>query len=139
MTQSKKKELDLNVIAKLEQLIGKKYGKEAIKNPRQDWSEEKEEEYQKQSKELYKKQKSYEDDSEKIEKDGFSVSKKLFTKSSNRTCPTCDVYSWKSDDDLYMIKYGCCKKCYHKYIDCPGGIEEWGKKREELIKEKSRK
>ena len=46
------KEKDLNRIARLEQAIAKKYGQEAIQNPRRDWNDEKEEEYQEQLKKL---------------------------------------------------------------------------------------
>ena len=44
-------------IAAVEQAISKKYGDEAIQNPRANWDEEKEKEYLEQSKEFY--QKSY--------------------------------------------------------------------------------
>ena len=40
-----KKDKDPNLIAKIEQAIEKKYGKEAIKHPKAEWNEEKEKEY----------------------------------------------------------------------------------------------
>ena len=38
---------DLNEIAKYENAISKKYGKEATQHPKADWDDEKEEDYQK--------------------------------------------------------------------------------------------
>ena len=43
---------DLNYIAKLEQEVSKKYGKETIVNPKQGWDDEKEKEYLEGSKAL---------------------------------------------------------------------------------------
>ena len=45
-----KKNKDPNYIVKLEKAIAKKYGEEAIENPRKHWNDEKEEDYQKQIK-----------------------------------------------------------------------------------------
>ena len=49
---------DLNEIARYEVAISKKYGKEAIKHPKADWSDEKEKEYQQQIRDLYEKEKT---------------------------------------------------------------------------------
>ena len=68
---------DLNDIAKYEIAISKKYGKEAIKHPAADWDDEKEKEYQQQIRDLYQKEKMQEEKNEKIEVDGFFISKKL--------------------------------------------------------------
>ena len=48
---------DLNEIAKYEIAISKKYGKEAIRHPKADWTDEKEKEYQRQIRDLYEKEK----------------------------------------------------------------------------------
>ena len=45
---------DPNYIVKLEQAIAKKYGKEAVENPRKYWTDEKEKEYTSQLKDFYK-------------------------------------------------------------------------------------
>ena len=102
---------DPHYIVKLEKAIAEKYGEEAIQNPKKGWNEEKEKEYIEQSKEFYKKIQSLEEKSEKVEVDGIFISKKLLSKKSNRTCPTCKAYSFKSQDDVYMSKYGCCYNC----------------------------
>ena len=113
----------LNDIAKYEVAISKKYGKEAIKHPQADWDDEKEKEYQKQSKALYKKEKEIREKTEKVEVDGFLISKKLFTKDSNRICPTCHSYSFELRDDVYMTKFDCCFKCYIQWVE--GREERW--------------
>ncbi len=51
------KKLDLNDIVRFEQAIAKKYGPEAIENPRKHWNDEKEKDYQEQVNKLYKKEK----------------------------------------------------------------------------------
>jgi hypothetical protein len=65
---------DLNYIAKLERAISKKYGEEAIQNPKSTWDPEKEKEYLRQLKELEHARKSVE--SEKVEIQGFLTEKK---------------------------------------------------------------
>ena len=68
---------NLDEIARFEVAIAKKYGKEAIKHPKADWTDEKEKEYQQQIKDLYEKEKKISQKKEKIEIDGFLISKKL--------------------------------------------------------------
>ena len=118
-----KKEKDPNLIAKIEKAIKKKYGQEAVLHPRGNWSEEKEQEYIKQTKEVLKREIRKKEKIEKIEKDGFLISKKLLTKRSNRTCPVCETYSFNIKDDVYMNKYDCCFKCYVQYIE--GREDRW--------------
>tara|TARA_Y100001973_G_C5200492_1_gene337271 strand:- start:2910 stop:3305 length:396 start_codon:yes stop_codon:yes gene_type:complete len=113
----KKKNKDPNYVAKVEQAIEKKYGKEAVNHPRSNWDDEKEKKYIEQAEEFAKKQRKNKDKIEKIEKDGFLISKKLITKSSNRTCPVCDIYSFDIKDDIYMNKYDCCFRCFLQYVD----------------------
>jgi hypothetical protein len=113
----------LNDIAKYEVAISKKYGKEAIKHPKADWDDEKEAEYQKQIRELYKKEKNISQKIEKIEIDGILISKKLFIKDDNRNCPVCDTYSFELRDDVYMAKFSCCYKCYIQWVE--GREDRW--------------
>ena len=47
---------DLNQVAKIEQAIEKRWGKEAVENPASHWDEEKEKEYLEQLKEQTKKE-----------------------------------------------------------------------------------
>ena len=108
---------DLNKIAYVEKAIAKKFGQEAIINPKSGWTDEKEEEYLEQLKEFYSKQRKKEEAGEKIEEDGFLLSKNLITKESKRVCPVCSEYSFSMRDDLYMNKFECCWKCYIQYIE----------------------
>jgi ribosome modulation factor len=108
---------DPNYIAKIEQAIQKKYGKEAIQHPKANWDDEKEKEYLLQLKEFVDKQRQKKDKVEKVEKDGFLVSKKLLNKTSDRTCPVCETYSFSTKDDIYMNKYDCCFECYVQHVE----------------------
>ena len=114
---------DLNTIAKLEQAIAKKYGDEAIRHPKADWTPEKEKEYQAQLAQLYEKEKTIDEKSEKIEIDGFLISQKLFIKDNNRVCPVCDTYSFETKDDVYMLKFNTCFKCYVQWVE--GREDRW--------------
>lgn len=114
---------DLNYIAKLEQAIAKKYGEETIQNPRSTWTQEKEQSYLKEIKEIYKQELQNKTSDEKIQANGFFVSKKLLTNKEDRTCPACFVYSFEQKDDVYMNKYDCCHHCYLKFVE--GKEERW--------------
>ena len=119
-----KKKLDLNDIARFEKAIAKKYGPESIENPRKYWDEEKEKEYLEQLKKLIEKERQNEEKDDKVEQDGFLISKKLLNKeSTRRICPVCKTYSFKTRDDVFMNKYDCCYKCYVHWVD--GREDRW--------------
>jgi len=111
------KKRDLDYIARVEKAISKKYGIETIQHPLANWSDEKEEKYLQQIKEIYKKQMMKREATDKIEKEGFLVSKKLLNKGSDRTCAACFKFSFNLADDIYMSKYDCCHECYIKFVD----------------------
>lgn len=108
---------DLNRIAAIERAIAKKYGVEAIANPKANWDEKKEKEYLKQLKEVAKKEQKLREQTDKIEKDGFFVGKHLISKKKERNCPVCNVYSFDMRDDLYVNKFECCFKCYVQWVE----------------------
>ena len=108
---------DLNKIAYVEKAIAKKFGKEAIINPKSNWTDEKEEEYLEDLKEFYSRQRKRSDNNEKIEEEGFLLSKNLISKESKRVCPVCNEYSFSVRDDLYMNKFECCYKCYIQWVE----------------------
>jgi len=111
------KKLDLNDIVRFEQAIAKKYGPEAIENPRKHWNDEKEKDYQEQVKKLYKKENASVEKDDKVELDGFLISKKLLNReTTKRVCPVCSAYSFRTRDDVYMTKFDCCQKCYTKWV-----------------------
>jgi len=110
-------------IAAVEQAISKKYGDEAIQNPRANWDEEKEKEYLEQSKEFYQKSYQKEEQQEKVDINGIKVSKKLLNRESLRCCSVCGAYPKKSMDDVCLTKFDCCNKCYIQHVD--GREERW--------------
>ena len=110
-------------IAAVEQAISKKYGDEAIQNPRANWDEEKEKEYLEQSKEFYQKSYQKESQQEKVDINGIKVSKKLLNRESLRCCSVCGAYPKKSMDDVCLTKFDCCNKCYIQHVD--GREERW--------------
>ena len=114
----KKKKLDPNDLAKFEKAISKKYGPEAIENPRKHWNDEKEKSYQDQIKKLAEKERAFEEKDDKVELDGFLISKKLLNREhTKRVCPICSTYSFKIKDDVFMKKFDCCHECYIQWIE----------------------
>lgn len=114
---------DQEFVLRLEKAVAEKYGKEAIENPNANWNPDKEKDYLEQLKALDKKERVLEESKDKVEQDGFLISKKLLNKESNRTCPVCQTYSTKIKDDVYMNKFDCCFNCYIQWVD--GREERW--------------
>ena len=113
-----KKDLTFDDIARFEKAIAKKYGEEAIQNPRKHWNDEKEEKYQEQLRSLSKKEQLNEEKDDKVELDGFLISKKLLNReATRRVCPVCSTYSHKIRDDVFMNKYDCCYECYVRWVE----------------------
>tara|TARA_R110000824_G_scaffold276358_1_gene464875 strand:- start:86 stop:490 length:405 start_codon:yes stop_codon:yes gene_type:complete len=108
---------DPDKIAAIEKAISKKYGKEAIQNPKGNWNEEKEKEFTKQIKKFAEKHQRVERMSEMVEVDGIFISKKLLNRDSNRSCPVCNKYSLSKNSDVYLIKFDCCYECYVQYVE----------------------
>ena len=117
------KNKQLNKIAALEKAISEKYGEEAIVNPKSNWDESKEQAYLEQMRALYKKQNKVSDSNEKIDLNGIKVAKKLLNRESLKTCPICGNFPKKSMDDVCLIKFDCCNKCYIQHIE--GREERW--------------
>jgi len=114
---------DTNDIAAIEKAISKKYGDEAIVNPKSLWDENKEKDYIEQVKKSVKKHDKVSEATDKVELNGFLLSKKLINKTSDRVCPVCDTYSFDKKDDLYMNRFECCLRCYIKFVE--GREEKW--------------
>ena len=111
------KDKDLNKIAAIEKAISEKYGSEAITNPRANWDDAKEKEYLSQMKEFYQKIKKNEEQQEKIDINGIKVSKKLLNRESLTLCSVCGSFPRKSMDDVCLIKFDCCYRCYIQYVE----------------------
>ena len=62
---------DWNRLAKIEQAISKRYGDDAIQNPKANWTDDKEKEYLAELKSNYRHDKS---ESERVEVDGVLIS-----------------------------------------------------------------
>ena len=114
------KSKDSNYAVKVEKAIAERYGEAAVVNPKSQWDDDKEQEYLRELQNNYRQGKS---ESEQIELDGVLISKELLNKESERSCPTCNTYSFKSVDDLYMTKFDCCFKCYIQYVE--GREDRW--------------
>jgi len=107
----------LNHIAAVEQAISKKYGEETIQNPKANWDENKEKEYLQQMKEFYQKTQLIEESQEKVDVNGIKISKKLLNREAIRSCPVCSSFARKSMDDVCLVKFDCCFKCYIQYVE----------------------
>ena len=116
---------DPNRIAAVEKAIAEKYGKETIQNPKGNWTEAKEKKYLQQSKHFYEKQRKNDEWQEKVDVNGIKISKKLLNRESLKSCPVCGSFPEKSMDDVCLVKFDCCYKCYIKYVD--GREERWEK------------
>ena len=108
---------DPNYIACIEKAIREKYGAEAIQNPKGNWDEIKEKEYLQQMKAFYKKTKKFEESQEKVDVNGIKVSKKLLNRDAIRSCPICDSFARRSKDDVCLVKFDCCYRCYIQYVE----------------------
>ena len=106
---------DLNHIAKVEKAMSKKFGKQSIINPKSGWNDEKEEQYLQDLKTFYSEECREAED--KINEDGFFITRNLINKEINRVCPVCETYSFSGRDDLYMTKFECCEKCYIQWVE----------------------
>jgi len=107
----------LNHIAAVEQAISKKYGDEAIQNPKANWDENKEKEYLQQMKEFYQKTQQIEESQEKVDVNGIKISKKLLNRDAIRSCPICSSFARRSMDDVCLVKFDCCFNCYIQYVE----------------------
>ncbi len=111
---------DPNYPIKIEKAISKKYGEETVQHPKKGWDDKKEKQYLSQIKQFYK---TAHGESDEVEIDSVLVSKKLITRESKRSCPVCNTYSFKSNDDVYMSKFDCCEKCYVQWVE--GREDRW--------------
>ena len=114
---------DLNYVAGLEKAIKKKYGDEAIDNPAKHWDEEKEKEYLLQLKDFVAKQRKSEAEVEPENVNGVLITRKLLNKDNKINCPVCSSMIRTVNDDIYMLKYDCCEKCFFQYVD--GREDRW--------------
>lgn len=119
--------MDYNKIAAIEHEMEKKFGPEAVKHPRADWTIEDEKEYITQTSDLHDKLSKLQSEKTYINKKGYLISKKLLNEDVNKieNCEFCNKYRllFTVDDDINLNKYGCCRDCYYNFVD--GREERW--------------
>lgn len=113
----------LEELQQIEHAIRTKFGEDALSDFRANWTEDKEEDYKKQLKEVKEKDLLREKNEEKTEKDGFLVSKRLLTIRKCEGCPICKKYFTDAGDNVYLLKFECCQKCYITHVE--GREERW--------------
>ena len=112
------KKIDQDDIVALEKAIAKKYGDEAIQNPKANWDDTKEKEYIEQLKRVAEKLNLSSESGDKVELNGVFVSKKLLNREiASRTCSLCETFSFDKRDDIYMKKFDSCFECYIQHIE----------------------
>ena len=114
------KNKDTDYIARLEKAIADKYGQETLQHPKTNWTDEEEKRY------LAELKSNYRFNVENIEKEeinGVLISKELLNREMKRSCPVCNSYSFKSNDDVYMTKFECCSSCYVQWVE--GREQRW--------------
>lgn len=108
---------DLNQIAAIEKAIKKKYGDEAIVNPRSGWSPEKEKDYLQQLQQTMHDEEENDSSDEFEDLNGVLIHKKLVNRRKENRCDTCKSKIVNLDDDVSYTKFGACYKCYINYIE----------------------
>jgi len=111
------KKHDLNQIAAIEKAIKKKYGDEAIVNPRSGWSPEKEKDYLQQLQQATHDEEENGPSDEFEDLNGVLIQKKLVNRRKVNHCDTCKSKIVNLDDDVSYTKFGACFKCYINYIE----------------------
>jgi len=114
---------NFDYIAGLEKAIKKKYGETAIQNPASGWDKQKEENYLAQLEALIEKQGKYKASSELENVNGILISRKLLIRENICNCPVCSTKIKTINDDIYIVKFECCEKCYFQYVD--GREKRW--------------
>ena len=119
-------EKDLNKVAAIEKAINKKYGPEAIQNPKAGWTPEKEKAYKEQLNEFEHRKRQLETNSEKILKDGFYITPNK-SKVGLKSCSSCHSTIKTIRDDIYYLKYEACETCFIQYIEDrePRWLDGW--------------
>jgi len=115
------KSKDTNYAIKVEKAIAEKYGTETVQHPKSDWTDEKEKKYLDDIKHLHHVHNSVGETQQEV--NGVLISKKLLMRESKRSCPVCNTYSFKSNDDVYMLKFDCCEGCYIQWVE--GREDRW--------------
>lgn len=107
----------LEELQQIEHAIKTKFGDDAIADPKQFWDPTKEEDFKKQLVEVEEKYLLREKNEEKIEKNGFLISKSLLTTRKCEGCQVCGKFFTETTDNIYLLKFECCQNCYILYVE----------------------
>lgn len=121
---------DPNFVLNVENEIKKKYGEKTIQNPKALWTQEKEKEYLQHLKELFHNEITKSQEVDVININGVSFDSKLFKEENNKVCLICKCYSFNRNDDIYLIKYMTCFKCFIERVE--GREDKWIQKLEKI-------
>lgn len=112
----------LEELQQIEYEIQKKYGSDALLNPKEFWNEKKELDFKEQFRCEQEKYLLSEKNEEKVEENGFLISKCLLTNKKCESCSTCGKFT-DTSDNIYLLKFECCQGCFIKHIE--GREERW--------------
>lgn len=111
------KNYDIRKLEKFERAIKKKWGDEAVQNPRRFEGADKttEEDRERYLRKLYEKHK----EKEFVEEDGVKFQSEFLEQkdTSLRFCEVCNELSFNTQDTLYIEKYGVCKQHFIEYVE----------------------
>lgn len=108
------KNIDYDYAAKVELEIAKKYGRDVIEHPKNEWNVSKEKEYIRQAKNMAIKESGPPITRRPLEEDVL-IDERLIN-SRKRTlvftrCPVCDKICKEPKDDVYLKLFECCYIC----------------------------
>jgi len=108
---------DQKFVVEVERAMSKKYGEEAVQNPKRHWDDEKEKDYLEQLKKVQEKEDALKHKRQKVKQGDVFIDKRFLDKKDDRSCPVCSTYSFSPQDDLYINKFSCCKPCYIVFVE----------------------
>tara|TARA_B100000686_G_C16418042_1_gene775700 strand:+ start:315 stop:740 length:426 start_codon:yes stop_codon:yes gene_type:complete len=108
---------DQKFVVEVERAMSRKYGQEAVQNPKSHWDDQKEKDYLEQLKKVQEKEDNLKEKRQKIKQDDVFIDKRFLDKKAERSCPVCSTYSFSPQDDLYINKFSCCKECYIVFVE----------------------
>lgn len=95
--------------------IKERLGAEAVQEVMENWSEEDEQIYLYQKKQVKTKDLQYLKKAERQNNLSEMSLKEVVTQTdAKRKCNECNKFSFKVMDDIYMLKYNCCQNCFIK-------------------------
>ena len=66
---------------------------------------------------MLEKEDQFREKAEKIEVDGVFVNKNYLLENITENAQYVILFSFSIHDDVYMLKYECCKSCYIRWVE----------------------